>query len=150
MRLDPRNAPARYYVGRAQIAGGLSDWRALLADMAHADPRRSALQAEIDQVGSDAVLGRVPTAPPLLARAPGAPLAGPQAAFIQAMVARQAAELKADPGDPQGWARLVRSYGVLGDIAAQQPALAEARRVFAKRPAELAPIKAEPAPRPAG
>ncbi len=158
LRLDPRNAPARYYVGRAQIAagdvaGGLSDWRALLADMAPADPRRSALQAEIDQAGSGAALDRLPsgpTVPPQLARAPGAPLGGPQAAFIQAMVARQAAELKADPDKPQGWARLVRSYGVLGDVAAQQAALSQARRLFAKRPAELAPIEAEGKPRPAG
>jgi hypothetical protein len=43
----------------------------------------------------------------------------------------------------------VRAYGVLGERDAQAKALVRARRLFAKRPADLAPIEAE-APQPTG
>jgi cytochrome c-type biogenesis protein CcmH len=66
-----------------------------------------------------------------------------QMAFIRSMVASQAADLKAHPDNPDGWARLVRSYGVLGDPVAQAQALAAAERQFAKRPDVIARIKAE-------
>jgi hypothetical protein len=42
----------------------------------------------------------------------------------------------------EGWTRLVRSYGVLGDTAAQKDALAKARKQFAGRAADLAKIEA--------
>ena len=151
LKLDPKNGPARYYLGRAEIAGGdtaagLSDWRTLQADLAPDDPRRLALQSEIARVEGGGGLGGMAASPePAQAAGPPGPLAGPQAAFIQAMVARQAVELRTHPDNPQGWARLVRSYGVLGDTAAQQAALAEAKRLFVKRPADLAPIEAEAA-----
>jgi cytochrome c-type biogenesis protein CcmH len=64
-------------------------------------------------------------------------------AFIRSMVASQAADLKAHPDNPDGWARLVRSYGVLGDPAAQAQALAAAERQFAGRPDLIARIKGE-------
>ena len=157
LKRDPKNRPARYYLGRAQIAGGdvaagLADWRALLADLAAGDPRRFALQGEIAQVQGGGGSGGAPAGlSPDPAATPGSgPAAGPQAAFIQAMVAQQAAELRANPDNPQGWARLVRSYRVLGDTSAQQTALAEARRLFARRPEALGPIEAEATPRSGG
>ena len=145
LAIDPKNQASRFYLARGQIAqgdtaAGLAGWRALLADLAPNDPRRMGLTAAISHVegggGLDAQVAAGPT--------PGGALMalGPQAAFIHAMVARQAADLKAHPDDPQGWARLVRAYGVLGDAAAQRDALAQARRLFASRPAVLAPIEA--------
>jgi cytochrome c-type biogenesis protein CcmH len=136
--LDPNNAPSRYYLGRAKIAdgdvkGGLADWRALVARLPADDPRRAALQAEIDAGGA-------PARP-----APATPSGMPQGqmAFIHAMVARQAAELRAHPDNADGWARLVRSYGVLGDRDSQARALADARKVFASRPDALKKVQAE-------
>ncbi len=161
VKLDPRNAPARYYLGRAQVAAGdttagLADWRALLADLPLDDPRRMALLSEISHVQGGGVLGATSSddgagaAGTPFAGSPAADVAlGPQAAFIHAMVDRQAAELRANPDNPEGWKRLVRSYGVLGDRGAQQKALIQARRLFAGRPLVLAPIEAEAAPRPA-
>jgi cytochrome c-type biogenesis protein CcmH len=159
LALDPANAPARYYLGRAQVAGGdvaggLASWRSLAAVMAPADPRRAALMAEIDRVTQ---LGRlspfqVPGQSPGQdqAQAPDAasaqrPAQMPpgQMAFIRSMVASQAADLAAHPDNPDGWARLVRSYGVLGDPAAQARALATAQKQFAGRPDVIARIKAE-------
>ena len=59
------------------------------------------------------------------------------------MVASLAAKLAANPDDAEGWARLVRSYGVLHDAPAQADALAKARKQFAGKPDALAPIEAE-------
>ncbi|MHB8285288.1 MAG: c-type cytochrome biogenesis protein CcmI [Caulobacteraceae bacterium] len=156
LAVDPANAPARYYLGRAQIAGGdlsggLAGWRSLASAMAPADPRRRALLAEIDQVSRAGRLS-APAQPtdqaPEQAQgdaAPAAPGQMPpgQMAFIRNMVASQAADLAAHPDNPDGWARLVRSYGVLGDPAAQSQALARAEKQFAGRPEVVARIKAE-------
>lgn len=162
LALDPANAAARFYLGRAQLAsgdlaGGLASWRSLAASMAPGDPRRRGLMAEIDQVTRAGGLG--PPAPALdqdqTSGAEPAPdrarsgqpspvqLPPGQMAFIRSMVASQAADLKAHPDNPEGWARLVRSYGVLGDPGAQAQALAAAERQFAGRPDVIARIKAE-------
>ncbi len=53
------------------------------------------------------------------------------------MVDRLAARLKAQPDDPAGWARLIRSYGVLGRNDLRQAAIADARRLFKDRPDAL-------------
>ena len=63
--------------------------------------------------------------------------AAQQSAFIQAMVDRLAARLKASPDDPQGWARLIRAYGVLGQSQRRSAAIAQARRLFKDRPQDL-------------
>ena len=44
--------------------------------------------------------------------------------------------------DAAGWARLVRSYAVLGDTAKMNAALEEARRIFKDKPSERAAIEA--------
>ncbi len=53
------------------------------------------------------------------------------------MVDRLAARLKAQPDDPAGWARLIRAYGVLGQTARRQEAVAAAQRLFKDRPDAL-------------
>ena len=65
-----------------------------------------------------------------------------QSAMIRGMVANLASQLAQHPDDPDGWARLVRSYGVLGDAKAQAAALAKARKLFHDRPNDLAKIEA--------
>jgi cytochrome c-type biogenesis protein CcmH len=159
LAIDPRNAPARYFLGRAKIAdgdvaGGLDDWRALEAELPPNDPRRADLEAEIAARGKPVTAAAAAEAPPpMQASAAGAGPSRPlvadpsQMAFIQAMVARQAAALRAHPDDAQGWVRLVRSYGVLGEREAQAAALEEARRHLAGHPDALAQVEAEAKPR---
>jgi cytochrome c-type biogenesis protein CcmH len=153
LAIDPKAAPARYFLGRARIAdgdvaGGLADWKALEADLPANDPRRADLEAEIAAGGKPvaATPDTAPTPAPAMAAsvAGKAPLAvdPAQMTFIQAMVARQVSALRANPGDAQGWARLVRSYGVLGEDKAQAAALDEARRRLAGRPGDLALVEA--------
>ncbi len=149
LALDPSSAAARYALARARIArgdlaGGLADWRAIEAGLAPDDPRRGTLGREIAQVAASGQLA--------MAGAPESPAApspvGP--AQIQAMVDGLAARLKANPDDPEGWVRLVRAYGVLGETDRQGAALAEARRRYAGRADVLAALAgAANAPAPA-
>ncbi len=163
LRRDPKNAAARYHLARARmaagdVAGGLAEWRALAADIPVDDRRRADLLAEIAQAQATGALpvqaaqtptpstplAAGPTADQVAAAVHTAPEGGPeQAAFIRSMVAARAARLKANPDDPAGWALLVRSYGVLGDAAAQAQALAQARIALAKRPDALARVEAQ-------
>lgn len=127
LQLAPGDPDARYWLGRAAFAEedraeGEATWRALIADLPAADPRRAALETEL--AGLDA-----PTGPEV-------------EAAIGGMVDGLAARLRAEPLDPQGWARLVRAYGVLGRAQAQAEALAEARRLFGGRPEVVAELEA--------
>ena len=149
--LDPQAAGPRYHLGRAKIMngdlnGGLADWRALLALLPGAD-QKQALQQRID---ASQKAGRLVEAPPEAQQAQTQPpAAGPtpdqlqaaeqaqagasaasQRAFIQSMVDAMAARLKANPRDPQGWALLIHSYGVLGENDKQAQARAQARALF--------------------
>jgi cytochrome c-type biogenesis protein CcmH len=135
LALDPKAPAPRYFLARADIAAGkvqqgLEQWRALAADLPASDPRRSELAGEIEQV---ARTGGLPKAQPQAAPAEGAE----QARFIQAMVDRLAARLKAQPNDPEGWARLIRAYGVLGQTGKRDEAVATAKGLFKHRPADL-------------
>ncbi len=60
---------------------------------------------------------------------------------VRGMVAGLAARLEAGPDDPDGWARLVRAYGVLGESDKRAAALAKARALFKDRPGALAAIE---------
>ena len=138
VELDPAALQPRYFLARADIAAGrvdagLAAWRQLLAGLPPSDPRRAALQGEIDQVAKTGKL-QAPQLEPAQAQ-PSAP--GQEAAFIQSMVDRLAARLKARPDDPQGWARLIRAYGVLHQEGPRQAAIAEAQRLFKSRPSDL-------------
>ena len=56
------------------------------------------------------------------------------------MVDRLAARLKDQPEDPDGWARLIHAYGVLGETDRQKAAVAEVERRYASRPAVMRSI----------
>ncbi|MBX3479923.1 MAG: c-type cytochrome biogenesis protein CcmI [Caulobacter sp.] len=130
LKIDPKAASPRYLLARADIAEGrtaegLAGWRALLQDLPPGDEHRPGLAAEIAQVERT---GRLPGAQPVpQAGAAGGP-------NIQAMVDGLAARLEANPDDPDGWARLIRAYAVLGDAEKQAAALEKARQQFKSRP----------------
>jgi cytochrome c-type biogenesis protein CcmH len=65
-----------------------------------------------------------------------------QAAFIRSMVERLAGRLETEPGDFQGWLRLARAYGVLGEPAKAETALARAAALVRDLP-EDAPERAQ-------
>ncbi|MDR3507100.1 MAG: c-type cytochrome biogenesis protein CcmI [Caulobacteraceae bacterium] len=142
--LDPSLPTPRYFLARSSIAAGqvdagLAGWKALFADLRPDDPRREALGQEIAVVEPTRAL---PVAQEIQANAPAQAGGGDQQAFIRRMVDSLAARLAANPDDPAGWARLVRSYTVLGDAARKDAALAKARDLFKSRPADLATVEA--------
>jgi cytochrome c-type biogenesis protein CcmH len=144
LALDPNNQAALYYLGGARAAdgdgaGAAKLWRRLAALLPDNDGRRAPLLATADQVENGQAAGpAAPSAPP-----PASAMSGDQAGFIRGMVASLKARLDASPDDPAGWARLVRSYRVLGDKPAAVAALAKARTLFKDRPKDLGLIEAE-------
>lgn len=138
LELDPKLLPARYFLAKADIeAGRTAEGIAVLRQLRSESP--PAAQEVLDQE---------------IALAEGRGIAGPNLKAdpaIVAMVNGLATRLKANPDDVPGWQRLIRSYTVLGDQAALDKALGEARAFFKNRPADLATIEAAgaaPAPAP--
>jgi cytochrome c-type biogenesis protein CcmH len=132
VQIDPKAVRPRYYLARAKIdsgdvAGGLADWRGLVGELQPGSNEATAIQSEIARVEG---IGQTKAE------------ASPQQAMIQGMVQGLAARLKENPNDAQGWARLIRSYAVLGDRAKMNAALDEARRIFKDRPSERMAIEA--------
>jgi len=150
LQLDPAAMQPRYFLARADMAAGrldagLAAWRELLASLPAQDPRRAQLQAEIDQVARTGKLDAVQTSSDQSPPTDG----GQEAAFIRSMVDRLAARLKAQPNDPEGWARLIRAYGVLHQDDARKAAVADAQRLFKDRPKDLkTALQGEAAPPP--
>lgn len=131
IRLNPASVAARFHLARARmkagdLAGGLADWRGLLADLPPGDKRRADLQSAIAEAEGA-------SAPPALAQAQAQPqgLSADQLSAVRGMVEGLAAKLQANPDDPQGWVRLVRAYAVLGDAAKRDAALKTARAKYA-------------------
>ena len=164
VKLNPKSVPARYYLGRARIAGGdlnggLADWRALAAEMPADASERQQLDAEIaaTAMAGHLVAPQKSQAEPQQQQAETgggaealagaltgqAPAAGPGAGGgpdPRQMVAALAARLEQNPNDLPGWARLIRSYAVLGDPDKMKQAQARARQIFKGQPEALKTI----------
>lgn len=146
LKLEPNSLPARFQMAALKVrdgdkAGGVADWKAILAEMPATDPRRANVQAAIAQAE-----GEPPPAPPMAAAAAQAGQAGQgglsadQMTAVRGMVAGLAARLAASPDDPTGWVQLVKAYAVLGDTQKRDAALKTARARYAGRPDVLAQL----------
>jgi len=156
---DAGHPAARFYLALAKrqvgdAQGALDDWLALLRDSDPAATWLPVLRQRIDEtaagLGVD-VAGLTP-APPAASAAPSAPPPGPtaedvaaaagmsaddQGEMIRGMVARLAERLEDEPGDLDGWLRLGRSYGVLGEPQKSRDAYAQAAALSPDDPAIL-------------
>jgi cytochrome c-type biogenesis protein CcmH len=115
LKVDPKNGPARFYLGMAKAArndraGAMQLWQSLLADVPATSPLHQIL---VDRMAM------------LTSQGPGG------APNPRAMVEMLASRLKADPDDALGWVRLMRAYTVLGETDKAKEALASARKAFA-------------------
>ena len=115
LKADPKNGPARFYLGMAKAArndraGAMELWQSLLADIPATAPLHQVL---VDRLAM------------LTSQGPGG------APNPRAMVEMLAERLKADPDDALGWVRLMRAYTVLGETDKAKQALASARKAFA-------------------
>ncbi len=128
LRLDPKDAPARYYlaVKKAQggdSAGAVADLKALLADTPPDAPERRPLEAKIAELEGGAEIAENPQ--------------------VQAMVDSLAAKLAADPNNLDGWLLLMTSYIKLDRLDDAKAALATARATFKDDPKALEAIAAK-------
>ena len=119
---------ARFHLARAKDQAGdrdgaVADLKAIEADISPSDPRRQ----DLDQAIKEAL------APHPAADAAAPAMSGDQMSMVRTMVSGLAEKLKANPDDPEGWVRLVRSYSVLGDTANRDAALAQARARYRGR-----------------
>jgi cytochrome c-type biogenesis protein CcmH len=163
--LDPADPRARYYLAIAKdqkgdAKGAMDDWIALLKSAPADAPWAQEVRAFVEKVAAERhvdLTGRLPPAPAAVAMAPpSGPAPGPTSdqvaaagqmsaqdrqAMIQGMVEKQAAGLKANPHDREGWERLMRARMVLGqtDLAAQ--AYRDAVKAFAGSPADQAALR---------
>jgi cytochrome c-type biogenesis protein CcmH len=141
---DPKNARALYYLALAKLQSGqrreaLDDWRALAAGAAPDAPwlatlrqRIARIQAELDGDGTapapQAAPGPQATPGPTASdvKAAQSMSAKDRGAMIRSMVQRLADRLEKEPNDADGWRRLGRAYGVLGEQQKSRDALARA------------------------
>ncbi|MEE8505500.1 MAG: c-type cytochrome biogenesis protein CcmI [Kiloniellales bacterium] len=148
---DPADPRARYYAGLAlvqddRLQEAIGVWTRFLEQSPPDAPWRPMVEQRIRQAAE--MLG---IAPPEMPAAPEAAASGPsatdieaarqmspdeQAAFVRSMVARLAARLAAEPDDFEGWLRLARAYGVLGERARTQEALDRAAGLIEDLPAD--------------
>jgi cytochrome c-type biogenesis protein CcmH len=106
---QPDDAVARFYLALGDAQAGeakqaIDAWVALAAEAPDGSAMRDELVRRITDTAKAAGL-------PM----PALPAAPPTQDQIQGMVAALAAKLQANPNDADGWLRLGRSYGVMGD-----------------------------------
>jgi cytochrome c-type biogenesis protein CcmH len=151
LKLDAKAVAPRFYLAVALGQDGRKDdalaaWQALLKE-APADAAWTPIARQwVARLGGS-------TPPAVGAAAPGpsdSEVAAAEGmtseqrlAMIDGMVAQLADKLAANPDDAEGWARLVRSYMVLGRSDDARAALARARTALADKPDRLAVVEAE-------
>jgi len=131
LTLDPKAIGPRFLLAdddikKGRVQQGLAALKALFPDLS--PDQRDQVSAEIASVEKGESVVPNSNAPP----------------NVLAMVHGLAERLKTNPDDPDGWARLIRAYAVLGDQAKLNEALADARRYFKDQPQALATINAAP------
>ncbi|MBB3018568.1 cytochrome c-type biogenesis protein CcmH [Microvirga lupini] len=124
-KLDPNAPKAQFYLARAAVQDGQTDKaKTILQNLLAASPADAPW---VDPVRQElAALG----APQPEAAPAGTPQVGPEA--IAGMVAGLASRLEAQGGTAEEWARLMRSYAVLGQRDKAAAAAKRAREALAQ------------------
>jgi cytochrome c-type biogenesis protein CcmH len=163
--LDAADPRARYYLAIAKdqkgdAKGAMEDWISLLKSAPADAPWAPEVRAFVEKVAAERhvdLTDRLPPAPVAVAgEGPPSSAPGPTSdqvaaagqmsadgrkAMIQGMVEKQAAALKANPHDREGWERLMRARMVLGQTALAAQAYRDAARAFAGSPADAAALR---------
>lgn len=146
---DAGNVPARYYLALAAFQDGKrEDARRMWTDMLTGAPSDAPWTAPIRRALAAMDAQDAPKDESKDSAAPGPGAADIEAAakldqgqrndFIRSMVARLADKLQQNGDDPEGWARLVKAYGVLGETARAEEATAQARKALGDNATKLA------------
>lgn len=165
LQIDPKEPRALFLQAlhksqNGQERAALDAWVALANSAPAEQPWQADLRQRIDvlakKLGVD-VAGKVSAMPnPVMPAAPAA-FAGPspaqmaaasslppsqQQSMIDGMVNGLAAKLRANPGDVDGWLKLIRSRVVLKDLVQARADLATARKALSSQPAKLSQVNA--------
>ena len=150
LQKNSREERARFYMALAReqagdLSAALDMWIALLGDA----PKDAGWLVDVRQriAGLGKKTGRDTSA--ILAGAAG-PVPGQnttlaaadQQAAVEAMIAKLSAKLESNPADRDGWAMMIRSLKVKGDLPGAQAALSKALTVFKDDPSTSAQIAA--------
>ena len=141
LKSDPKEERARFYDALAteqsgDLPGALDRWMGLLADA----PKDAGWIPDVKQRIADLGEKTKRDVSSLLAGAlvlpnlaSGTSVTPPrdQQAMVDGMVAKLAAKLEANPKDRDGWAMMIRSLKVKGDVEGAKAALAKAVAIFA-------------------
>lgn len=149
LALDAGSVPARYYLALAAMQDGRRGearklWTEMLAGAPQDAPWTAPVRRALAELESQQTQPETPTT--AIAPGPGAGDVaaaakmgeGERNAFVRSMVARLADRLKQNGDDPEGWARLVRAYGVLGEKGRADEAVEEARKALGSDAAKFA------------
>ncbi|PTM38723.1 c-type cytochrome biogenesis protein CcmI [Bosea sp. 124] len=137
VRLDPKNARARFFLAIGQEQDGdapaaIAALRALLGDAVPDAPWTQAVRQRLERLETDTSgAGGIATLPP-----------AERQVAIRAMVDGLAERLKVGGGTLPEWTRLIRSQTVLGDKPAAREALATARQRLVQDEPALAALDA--------
>ncbi len=137
LKLDPRNAGARYYLGLVAAQNGDKDkarkfWSALLPDLEGDAAAQQAVKEKLALLDAPFEPGASQGAPPsgeAAAIASAAPEA--QQKIIRSMVERLAQRLAAQGGSADEWLRLIRAYKVLNETDKAQNSYDQALKALA-------------------
>ena len=151
LKLDPRNAPARYYSGLMFAQGGRPDrafalWRPLLEESAPDAPWVQPIRDQIEAVAAAAGVRyqlpavKGPSAGDMAAAAEMTPEERQQ--MIEGMVGGLEARLMAEGGPVEDWTRLIGALDVLGATERAQSAYDRARAAYAADPGALSALQA--------
>jgi cytochrome c-type biogenesis protein CcmH len=141
-KLDPQDPRPNFYVGLGlEQAGRAPEAKATFEKIAEGSPPDAPWMALVNEhiaKNGGEVKTPSPSGPMVQSSPPAVALGNPseddvaaasqmsqgdRREMIRGMVESLAAKLKEDPNNLEGWLRLVRSYGVLGDKASAQQAL---------------------------
>lgn len=137
LAMQPGHEKSQFFLALAQAQAGefpaaVAGWQSLVANAAEGSPwpdlSRQAL-AEAEGMMASNPDDKGPDGAAL--QAAGEMTAPERSEMIEGMVASLAARLEAEPKDPEGWKRLIRSYTVLGRQEDAHAALARAQAALA-------------------
>ncbi len=146
LRIDPKEPRARFYLGLAALQkgdrdGALARWRALEGDSPEDAEWLPMLRRRIAGLapGTQAETPPGPTREDIAAAQQMPP--EERARMIRGMVEGLAARLEENPDDAEGWARLARSWRVLGEREKERDALVALARLLPEGSPERAGVE---------
>jgi cytochrome c-type biogenesis protein CcmH len=143
---DQRNPPARFYLALAEAQAGkpaaaIEAWVKLAGDAPPGAPWLPLVRQRIEETARAAGIAPPAAGVPNAAGPSAADVEAAQAmtpeerqAMIRAMVDRLAARLQANPEDAEGWQRLAKAYGVLGETKKAEEAASRAAALAKRQP----------------